>query len=173
MAVLRSPDWPARLGLGIVAALACQSCGAPTASEEAPAAEDGQTSSSGDGYTSRTEVDDKTVELTTEQSSANIPLGIPELPQSETAYEMDSGEDGKLKYSGSFNTQMSMQDAMQFYADAIAEKGGEITRDDRKEGRSFQSIEGTLPDDKTFYVHVTDLKKKRGYTQVDLKLSEK
>lgn len=156
-----------------MAVFSLPACSDQATSQTGGSSEQEANEGNGDGLTSRIDTGERTIELTTEQSSASIPLGIPMIPGAEVAYEMNSGVDGKLKYSGSFNTQMDMPEAMAFYSDALAEKGGTIERDDRKDGRSFQSIQGTLPEGAEFYVHVTDLKEKRGYTQVDLKLQDK
>lgn len=156
-----------------VAGFSLPACSDQATSQTDESSEQEVSEGNSDGLTSRIDTGERTIELTTDQSSASIPLGIPMIPEAEVAYEMNSGVDGKLKYSGSFNTQMDMPAAMAFYADALTKKGGKIERDDRKDGRSFQSIQGTLPEGQEFYVHVTDLKEKRGYTQVDLKLQDK
>ena len=131
-----------------------------------------ETSASGDGSTTTFNNGEDQITLTTDQTSANVPLGFEQPPGSEVAYEMNRGEGDAIDYSGSFTTQMDQNDAIAFYADKITAEGGTITRDTRDRGHSFSELQGTLASGHTFFVQATDLREKRGYVQVDLKLED-
>lgn len=108
----------------------------------------------------------------TPANAAKVPLGLPMLPDAVIGYEIDRSSGGKVDYSGSFNTDTGMDEALGFYVDAITQQGGEITHDGRGDPGEFRSIQGTLSSGETFYISVSDLRDDKGYVQLDIKLKE-